>query len=555
MKYQNSSKRILIILLVLVVCNVGASYMYLRWDLTEDQRFTLSDPSRKSIARLDKTVYIDVLLAGDLTAEFLRLQREIRLLLEQYAQINSGIEVSFLNPLEDPTNREGVIAELQKLGLRPAQISVEEGGKISQELIFPWAMVNVGDRSEKVQLLRSQPGASQQERINASIENLEFAFSDAFSKLGIDQKKSVAVLKGNGELEDRYLADYLTELQGYYRLAPFTLDSVAISPEMTLQQLQAYDAAIIAKPTQAFSDEEKLILDQYIISGGKTLWMVDAVGMELDSLKNNTGESVALWRDLNLDDLLFRYGIRLNAQLVSDLICAPIVLASGNGRESQYNPLPWVYYPIALSKGNHPITNNLEPVLMRFAGSIDTLKNNYRKTILYSSSEISRAEGVPTIISLMQVNETPNADDFKPGNLPLAVLVEGKFTSAYKNRQKAVSLKNYKETGGENKMIVISDGDVISNQLKEGKPLELGYDQWTNAFYGNKEFLINCINYLLEDNGLINIRNKQVKVPLLDTNRIGLERNYWQLMNIGLPAILLAIFGGVFQWLRKRKFT
>ena len=555
MKNLDTLKQILISVLALFALNGIASFVHHRWDLTEDRRFTLSEPSKLAVRNLKDTVYVDVLLAGELTSELLRLQREIDLLLDQYAQINSNIEVAFIDPLDQQENQAEVIDELQKLGLRPAQISVEEGGKISQELIFPWAMIQFGNRSEKVQLLRSLPGANQAERINASIENLEFAFSDAFSKLGVTQKKTVAILKGNGELADRYLSSYLTELQGYYRLSPFTLDSVGVNPEGTLDQLRNFDAAIIAKPTESFSEEEKLILDQYITNGGKTLWMVDAVAMEMDSLKNASGQSVALWRDLNLDDMLFKYGVRFNPELVSDLICAPIVLASGNGAESQYNPLPWMYYPIVLSKGNHPITNNLEPVLVRFAGSIDTLKNNYRKTVLYTSSEISKPEGVPSIISLMKVNQVPNPEDFKPGSLPIAVLVEGNFTSAYKNRQKAVSLKNYKETGPYNKMIVISDGDIVANQLKEGKPLELGYDQWTNSFYGNKEFLINCMNYLLEDNGLINIRNKQVKVSLLDANRINEERTYWQFVNIGLPALLLLFLGGGYQWIRRRKFS
>lgn len=554
MKKRRNLKLILISLIGALTLNAVSQFYYRRWDLTQDQRFTLSDPSIQTIGKFTSTIYVDVLLDGELPAEFLRLKREVKLLLEQYALKNPNLVFEFIDPLQDPSNSTSVIDELQRLGLRPAQITTEEGGKISQEVIFPWAMVNYGDRSEKVQLLRNQPGASEQDRINASIENLEFAFSDAFSKLSIARKKTIAVLKGNGELEDRYLADYLTSLQSYYRIAPFTLDSVEIAPNQAIKELSNFDAVIVAKPTEPFTESEKLVLDQYMISGGKSLWLIDPVAMDMDSLYA-TGSSVGLWRDLNLDDLLFKYGVRFNAKLVSDLVCAPVVLATGSGRDAQYNPIPWPYYPIALTQDNHPIVSNLEPVWYRFSGSIDTLTNSYKKTILHQSSALSRVEGVPKIIQLSQAAEQPNPDQFTPGNFPLAVLIEGAFTSAYKNRQKAFDLENFKENGPENKMILISDGDLISNQFQKGKALELGYDQWTNSFFGNKEFLINAMNYLLEDNGLINIRNKQVKIPLLDATKVEAERKYWQFLNLGLPVLILGFFGIGFLVVQKRKYS
>ena len=554
MKRSSAIKPIALALAALVLANLGSGIWYKRWDLTEDRRFTLSEPSLEAAGALDAPVIVDILLEGDLPAEFSRLQRETRLLLEQFAEHNPQIQFDFVNPMEGSENQAEVMQQLQGLGLKPASVTIEEGGRVSQELVFPWAMVNFRQRTEKVALLRNQLGATMEDRINGSIRNLEYAFADAFTKLGVSDKKRVAVLKGNGELEDIFLADYLTTLRDYYNIAPFTLDSVAADPARTLGQLAQFDAALIVKPTEAFSEAEKLVLDQYIVQGGKTLWLIDPVAMELDSLQNPAGQGVALARDLNLDDLFFRYGVRLNPGLVADLYCTQIVLATGEGNDSQYSPVPWVYSPMVFSRSDHPINTNLEALRMEFAGSIDTLANAYRKTILYSSSPRSRLEGTPKLVGLDIIEQEPDPEAFQPGNFPLAVLVEGAFGSAYRNRVRVADLPGFREEGPENKLIVVSDGDLAANQLKNGRPLELGYDQWTNNFYGNKEFLVNAMNYLLEDTGLINIRNKQVSIPLLDAARVSEERSRWQLLNIGLPVLLVVLAGLVFNGLRKRKY-
>ncbi len=555
MKKRPILKPLLLALAGLLLVNLLSAYWYTRWDLTEDRRFTLAQPSLDATDRFDGPVIIDVLLEGDLPAEFARLQREVRLLLEQFADRNPNIQFDFVDPMEGAENQAGVIQQLQELGLKPASVTTEEDGKVSQELVFPWAMVNYGQRTEKVALLRNQLGASMEERINGSIQNLEYAFADAFTKLGRDGRKRVAVLKGNGELEDPLLADYLTALRDYYNIAPFTLDSVASNPAGTLEQLTQFDAALVAKPTEAFSEAEKLVLDQYMVRGGKMLWLVDAVAMDLDSLQNPEGQGMALGRALNLDDLLFRYGVRLNPNLVADLVCSQIVLATGEGNDSQYSPVPWVYDPMVFSPDDHPINKNLEALRFQFAGSIDTLANTYRKTVLYRSSPRSRLEGTPKMVSFDILGMEPDPDAFGPGNYPLAVLVEGAFQSAYRNRVREVDLPAFQETGPENKLIVVSDGDIAANQLRNGRPLELGYDQWTNNFYGNKEFLVNAMNYLLEDNGLINIRNKQVSIPLLDPMRISKEKSRWQLLNIGVPLLMVLLAGLVFRTARRRRYT
>lgn len=543
------------VLLGLVLLNFLASQFYARFDLTEDQRYTLSEAARDAVINLEGAVVVDVLLDGDLPPEFLRLQKESKQILEEFSEENPGLVINYVNPLEEETEVEATIAQLQGLGLTPVNITVENTGKTTQELLFPWALVTYEERTVKVPLLKNKLGASTEDRINNSVQNLEYAFSDAFYKLGIKDKKRIAVLKGNGELADVYLADFLTTVQDYYNIGAITLDSVANNPEGTLEILKDYDLALIAKPTQAFTDEEKYVLDQYMVSGGASIWLVDPVVAELDSLFNNEGKSLAFIRDLNIDDLLFRYGVRINPNLVNDLYFTQVVLASGEGNDAQYNPVPWFYHPMVFSQENHPINNNIEALRFQFASVLDTLSNPYKKTVLLQSSPLSKADGVPRTISLDMITEEPDREIYSPGSMPLAVLVEGEFKSAYVNRVRPVSLANHRDQGPQNKMIVIGDGDLIRNQIRNGRPLELGYDKWTNNFYGNKEFLINCLNYMLEDTGLINIRGKKINIPLLDQEKIAAQKTKWQLINIGLPLLATFLFGLIFNILRRWKYA
>ncbi|MEX0314648.1 MAG: gliding motility-associated ABC transporter substrate-binding protein GldG, partial [Allomuricauda sp.] len=306
---------------------------------------------------------------------------------------------------------------------------------------------------------------------------------------------------------------------------------------------------------EAFTDEEKYILDQFIIGGGRSLWLMDQVAMEVDSIFSGDGTALAIPRDLNLKDFFFHYGIRINPTLVHDLYFTQIVLASGEGNDSQYNPVPWYYNPMVFSRNNHPINTNIEAVRYQFTSPMEVLENDYEKTILLQSSPLSKTEGTPKQIGFSILNNPPDKESYSNGNQPLAVLIEGQFGSMYKNRIKPLNLSNSIEEGSENKMIIISDGDLIKNQLQNGRPLELGYDKWTNSSYGNKEFLVNCINYLLDDTGLINIRNKRVSIPLLDVEKIASQKGKWQLINIGVPVFFTLIAGIFFGYYRKRKYA
>ena len=552
---QNKLLTIGLAVLGFILINGISSLIYVRIDLTEDKRYTLSEQAIEAVDTFNSVIVVDVLLEGELPPEFAKLKEETKQILEEFASRNDNIKFNFIDPLSDITQAEATIAELQSLGLTPANVTVEENGRVSQEIIFPWAMVNYNNKTIKVPLLKNKLGATSEERVNNSVQNLEYAFADAFTKLAIKTKKRVAVIKGNGQLDDIYLADYLTTIRDYYNIGAITLDSVEKNPQKVFDQLKEYDLAIIAKPTEAFTDKEKYVLDQFIINGGKSIWLMDQVAIELDSLFNPEGSSMAFPRDLNLNDFFFKYGFRINPVLISDLYFTQIVLASGEGNNSQYNPVPWYYHPMVFSRNNHPINNNLEAVRFQFANSIDTISNSYRKTVLYSSSPLSKTEGVPKLISLEIINTPPDKEKYNDGDKPLAVLIEGEFSSAFNNRIVPVKLEGAKIEGNDNKMLIIADGDVIKNQIRNNRPLELGYDKWTNNFYGNKEFLVNSTNYLLDDTGLINIRNKKVKIALLDQEKIANQKTKWQLINVGIPVALVLIFGFAFNYFRRRKFS
>lgn len=542
------------VLLVFLV-NLLFSFVYVRFDLTEDKRYTLSEATEQVTSNFESPVIIDVLLAGDLPAEFQKLKNETQQHLEEFADLNSAIKFSFNDPLADPALAEATMAQLQQFGLTPANVTIENEGKVSQELLFPWAMVTYKNTTVKVSLLKNKLGATTEDRINNSVQNLEYAFADAFTKLTMREKKRIAVIKGNGELDDMYVADFLSSLRDYYNIGAITLDSVPANPQGVLDQLKTFDLAIIAKPTIAFTEGEKYILDQFIVTGGKSMWLIDPVAMELDSLFNARGSAFARPRNLNLNDFFFKYGLRINPVLVNDLYATQIVLASGDGNNSEYNPVPWPYHPMVFSRNEHPINTNLEALRFQFTSTLDTLQNENKKTILYQSSPLSRTESTPKEISLNILNLPPDKEQFNNGNQALAVLIEGSFLSSYTNRIEPLQLNGTSIKGPENKMIVIADGDIIKNQLRNGLPLDLGYDKWTNNYFGNKDFLLNCVNFLLDENGLINIRNKQVEIPLLDQEKIADQKNKWQLINIGVPLLYVVVISLLFSWYRRRRFA
>ena len=555
LKNKSNIKTIVVLLLILIVLNVVGNRMYQRFDLTQDQRYTLSDSALNTIKDVDSPIMVDVFLDGDFPSEYRRLQTETRQLLEEFSLYNSEVKFNFINPLENEKTKDANIQQLIDRGLEPLQLSVKESGKSSQALIFPWALASYNDQTVKIPLIKNTIGASVEETVTNSVQNLEYAFAEGFKKLVTPKSKKIAILKGNGELSDGYLFDFVSSLREHYFLAPFTLDSVAKNPKNTLKAIQYFDLIIVAKPTEPFTEEEKYVLDQYTMNGGKSLWLTESIIMDKDSLYNDSGRAVAVMRDLNLNDFFFKYGVRINPTIVNDLYSAPIWLAIGEGSQAQFQPVQWQYSPLAGANPYHPITSNLNLVKFDFASPIDTLKNSVNKTILLRSSDLTKLDGVPKEISLDMVTQDPKPETYTKGPQTLAVLLEGEFTSVYHNRIKPFPLSEEKSESVTTKMIVISDGDIIKNELVKGKPQELGFDRWTGKSFGNKEFLENAVNYLLNDDGLINIRNKEVVIPFLDVQKVDAERTQWQFINIALPLVFLAIFGVVFNYFRKKRYT
>ncbi len=545
-------KNILNVVAVILVINILSNYIFKRFDLTSDKRYTLSEISLNSISKIKDPLYIDIFLAGNLPSNFKRLQAETKQILEEYQALNSNVIIKFNNPLKDEELSEQYVQELISFGFTPTNIQINTQGKKEQIQIFPWAIANYKDKSVRVPLLLNNFGNKPEENINQSVQLLEYAFTDAIEKLTSTHKQSIAILKGNGQINDKYLADYLITLRDYYALGEFHMDSLKNDSPKTLENLKRFDAAIIAKPTEAFSDEEKYILDQYIMSGKKTLWLIDKVNIDLDHLNNEQQMALASPMDLNLDDLFFKYGIRINSRLIQDLFSTPITAKAEDGSDL---PIDWLYSPTVKSEENHLINKNVNLIKLEFANQIDTLKNNIKKTVLLKSSPVSKTVGTPVLVGLEQFMREFSEDEFTNGDQIIGTLLEGNFTSVYKNRVKPFDLPKPIDDGAPNKMIVIADGDIINYNYANKKPLINGYDQWTQQVYGNKTFLLNCINYLLDDNGIVKIRGKQIELPLLNSKKVTKEYTSTQIKTIGFPLILLLIFGLGFYYFRKKKYA
>ena len=553
MMRNNNISRLLVFVIILIMLNIIAANFFTRLDLTEDQRYSLSSAAKEIVDDVDSPIIINVFLKGSFPSEFRRLKEETRQMLEEFAAYNSNIKFNFIDPLAEGDDANAIAEEFYKLGMTPARLNVQENGKNSETIIFPWAIANFEDKTVKIPLLKNQIGASDEERVNSSVQQLEYAFADGLNKLIYPREKKIAVMRGNGELPDARIADFIKTVQEYYFLAPFTLDSVASNPQKTLEDLKSYDLVIEAKPVIPYSEKEKYVLDQYLMNGGKMLWLAEMTSMENDSLFNERGSALALPRNLNLGDYFFSYGLRINSELVNDLYSAPIILASGTGNETRFNPYPWYYSPLTSSMASHPIVNNIEAVKFNYANPIDLLENDLEKTVLLSSSPKTKLEGVPLQIGLDIIGSKPVMESYNAGEQPLAILLEGNFKSVYRNRLKpfeTTHLDNSKNT----KMVVISDGDVIKNDLQQGKPLELGFERYTGMTYGNKEFLLNTVNYLLDDSGLVDVRTKEINLAFLSMDKVAAQREMWQIIAIGAPLSLLALFGAALTYLRKRRY-
>jgi len=566
MKNILSSKYWWVILLVLLVAvNYLASLMHFRIDLTEEKRYTLSAPTKKLLKNLKDPVSIHVFLAGDLPAGFRKLSKSTQELLDEFKEISGNrIQFKFEKPGEglNDTAKEKVIDSLYAYGISKTNVKaqVKENESQQQQYVYPGALISSREHVLGVDFLKGQSYEGGLNSLNKAEALLEYKFASAIQKVITDSLPRVGYVVGNGEPLSYNVYDLIERtLQPNYGFGFVLLDSFPFIPNR-------YDALVIVKPTQKFTDDQKLKLDQYVMHGGKIIWLVDQLYAEMDSLQRSAGQFVAYDRGLNLEDLLFKFGVRINQDLVQDLQCEKVPLVVGNmGNQPQVELIPFPYFPLLSSYSNHPVSKNLDNVLSVFPNSIDTVKSpGIRKTILLATSDHSRVLGTPAIVTWNSVQREEDERTFNKKQIPVAVLLEGKFTSLYANRvtqQMMDSLSRYNHpfipsTQFENKMIVISDADIVMNVVTQQEgPLYMGMHQFNKYQYANKDFFLNCLEYLTNSTGILEARSKDYTLRLLDTTKVEEKRGYWQFLNIGIPVLLVSLFGLLFVWLRKRKYS
>tara|TARA_Y100000813_G_scaffold114987_1_gene82340 strand:- start:136 stop:1851 length:1716 start_codon:yes stop_codon:yes gene_type:complete len=557
---MNRHQNIFIIFIIIISVNVISNFFSFDIDLTEDKKYTLSDNSKKILSQVDDILTIKVYLEGELPTGFQMLSSSINDFLINCKNENSQIQFEFINPNDNnESKKQEIFTQLQSQGLFPTDLTIKKTSETSRKIIFPGAIMYFKEKRESVNLLENNFSLSPQENINNSIENVEFHLISTINKILNNRKDNIAFLKGNGELLSTQTFDITNSVNNdnnnlnyYYNVEEFDLkkfefDSINNQPDISLQlkNLNRYKVIIIAKPTIPFNKLDKFLIDQYIMNGGKLLLLIDGVNASIDSINNQNGYFIAKKNDLNLDDQLFKYGVRINSDLVQDLRSTeiPIVTGYSNNRPIQ-ELFKWPYYPLISSKSNHPITNNLDGIKSDFISSIDTLKNNIKKTILLESSNNSRLVQSPSKVSLGIIENPPPVESYNKKNIPLAVLLTGKFTSVFKNRIVPKNNEiNFKSSSDSTSIIIVSDGDLIANEVSSsGNAFPLGYDKFINyTFDGNKKFIINAIQYLNDQNGLIKLRSKNIKLRLLNNDIISNYRIPITLINLILP-ILIFLF-------------
>lgn len=515
------------------------SYFPGQIDFTADQRYTLSPTAINTLEATTTHLRVDVFLSGDLPNNFQRLRQETQTLLEQMAR-KRPLLLNYINPFEDSDNVTAIVEEMLQYGLQPHNVVNANTQRMEQTVVFPWAIVSDGSRSVRVSLLKKTLGDSPEQQLLRSIRQLEYQFTDAIIQLQTTTKKSIAVLTSHNTSSAASTADLLQSLKPYYNLAAFDLKALQNDPITTLNNLKRFDVLFISNPKAPFTATEKLVLDQYQMHGGASLWAINTIQINRDSLFNSSGSALAYPNPLNLEDYFFKRGLRLNNNLVKDLYAAPIVLAQGSGNQSQYLPYPWSYYPLVPATTSHPIAAGVGNVWLRFTSSIDTLKNAAKKQFLLTSSPLSKAVTAPFIVRLEEATQAPNPEAYNQGSLGTAVLLEGAFESLYKNRVLNIDSLPFKANGNA-KMLVIADGNIAENQLDKGQPVELGYDKWTNNFYNNKTFLQNAFHYLMGEEARIALRAKTLQVALLDLQRTKENSTLVRLFVALIPLLFLGV--------------
>ena len=560
---QTSRKRkdiasIAMVVAILALLNFICSFTFKRFDLTTEKRYTLSESTLKLLKELDDVVYLKVYLQGDFNPSFTRLKNETKEILDEFrAYSNNNLEYEFINPTENPNKEEvdKLEKQLYNKGIMPEQIVDKSQQKTSETLIWPGAVCSYKGKESIWQIFKRQVGYEQEQSINNSVQEMEYGLSNTIRKTKLVKKPEVLFLEGRGELDTIYCADFMRSLTEYYNVSRVNIRN-------KLYALKGADAIVIAQPDSAFDDKDKFIIDNFIMHGGKALWLIDPVYVNRDTF-NLKGFTLGFKNDLNLDDILFKYGVRLNPILVQDLQCAQVPINVGFKQgQPNFQLFPWVYYPLLLPTSNHPIVKNLDLIRTEFIGTLDTITTkDVTKTILLQTSRYTKTQPTPARVSLGMIKYKPKEDQFKNSFQNVACLLEGQFESVFKNRIPSVFMEDstygYLEKSKPTRMIVVADGDIAKNgyQASTGMIYPVGYDLFTKNQFANKTFLLNCMNYLLDDEGLLQLRSREVKLRLLDKKRIATQQTKWKLTNVGLPLLLIMIAGLIQFYIRKKKYS
>lgn len=565
---QDNILQLAITLAIIVLLTIVSNYLFTRIDLTSDKRYTLSEHTKTMLKDIDDIIYFKIYLDGDLPAGFTRLHNATREILDEFrAYGKDNIQFEFIDPAESPDQktRNEIFRQLYDKGLEPTNLKINEkdGGK-SQKIIFPGIIISYRGEEIPVTILKKYIGYSAEGNLNASIQALEYELTFGIHKLITRKAPKIGFIEGHGELDSTEVNDIAKTLAEYYHLERVPLNGYIYSLRDTLKR-NKYDLIVIAKPQESFSETDKFLIDQYLMHGGRALWLIDKVAVNMDSLAYSRS-TLGIASNLNLDDQLFKYGVRINPNLVQDVQCAVIPVNTALvGQEAKFAPAPWVYFPLIVPSQHHAITRNLDMVKSQFINVIDTVgeDSEINKTILLTSSKYSRVVNAPILVDLSLINEDLNPTRFNKSFLTTGILLEGSFTSVYKNRISPLISKNsefdFKEKSEPTKMIIISDGDIIRNNVhrvgNKTEALPLGYDRFTQQTFGNKEFMLNCVNYLCDMNGLLEARTKEYKLRMLDRPKINKERLKWQIINVLLPVLLVIFCGLLFAYIRNKKYS
>jgi ABC-2 type transport system permease protein len=547
-------------LLGLVLVNILAQYFYTRFDFTKEKRYTLTNKTKENLAKTTHDITITVFLDGEMPAAFKRLQNATKDLLNDYkAYSKTGIKIIFEDPLKDvPANEQDtVINQYLQIGIKPTQVNIKSDAGNAQKIIFPMALIETNGKQIAVNLLNKTGGAATgyEENITSSIQNLEYTFTSAIKRLLIGNNPRIGFTEGNGEPSNLYLYDAIKTLSQNYYVGRVDLKLI------TKQGLDALSALIVVKPQKAMSEAEKYKINYFVMKGGKVVWAIDQVHAELDSLQNS-GQIMAINRQLNLDDMLFEYGARINYDLITDINCAMIPYATGApGQQAQIDVAPWIYYPVFVPDTISNVTKNLDGIRSQFASTIDTIAvPHVNKKVILQTTPYNKVFEMPKVLSLQSLAEQPKAEDYTSAPKITGVLLEGSFKSVFLNRPVPEGItENYDlpAQGKPAKMIVIGDGDVFNNQVNQsdGSPYPLGFDRYTQQNFGNKALLLNIADYFTDDDNLITLRNKEIKVRLLDKAKLRAEKTKWQVINAIAPLLLLICFAIFQHYYRKHKYA